>query len=1632
MEDSSMTFRTRALLLFVSISLSFVAAVAIADCTAAISAQQTSPAGMYLLTATGAGTCSSGSVTLKINGFPLGFCLTSPCTVEWPLGITCGVYTGNLSVDCYKTTANGCWPDDRPGYATITVESDHTPTVKSKDVQTWDSWINSRNLAGFAHIHAPAAWFDRHMSYDWLPSLTHASTVPISNVVPEDADLYFDLTIPPGSTFLKATITSCSDKSDSTFIAVDDNACCCGQPSAPTCVAHPISVATGNMRMSDSDPLPSIPALPLTRFYDSSGPMRRFGQGWMSLFDTVTTSFPSDGTTFVIVETEGTRYIFRHDNGAFRQVWPPNGIAATLVYDGASGTYALHQPQHDIDIVARAGDGAPLSYRSRSTGREVSIAYANGLPSHVSDSWGNWGWTVSTDAATGRITAIALDGTGDTWQYTYDASGALTGVQGPNNAPWRSYTYAGGHLTEARDAARRLIESHQYDSRGRATTSASAQDNVQSVRYYWPSSTTAEVATSVTSGTGSVAVYKTKYVSGRPRTSEVSGSCSGCGVNDAVYAYDEETGDIVREQDARGYVLTRIFAQGRLMSVTSANKPAGCDPETDANHCRLTSASLAMAVLEPTPATTTTTYAYGDVNWSDRPTAVTTTSVANPAQSRIVHYTYDATTGNLLEERTDGWRTPADAESITSNTVLYDGAAVAAFNPGGAFDAAWLSLPQPLGAKRSFDGPRTDVVDLTEWVYYPVNATVPALLRGHVAAVRDASGSITRFEAYDAFGNATRVVDANGVATESTYDFAGRLLTSTLKGVAGCDTSVDPLCATDLVTQRSYAPALGPLVSETRPNGGTTTYEYDDVRRMTAMTRAVSAAAFERAEYDYDAATGKRSAERYKSGQPGAWTLARSEAFAYDVYARLHEIDHPDGTKIVYTYDATGNVNSVKDERHATPNTTYSYDPLNRLAVVTQTLSTAPGGSIATHYAYDTAGNLTSVTDPNGNTTSYAFDDFGRMSTQTSPVTGTTSYSYDPAGNLASTTDANGATTTRAYDAVGRVTAATSTRPGALDETVAWSYGDDPTSFSVGRVTSMTDPSGVASYMYDRRGLLISESKSFVYATFTSIYGYDADGNRTTITYPSFLPFVIGYPNARTISYAFDYADRPVAASLDGVPIVTIATYRPFGPRNSIAYGNATTRTVTFDNRYRVQENKLTAPAGTIADYTYTSDGSGNVLTIHDLTDPAYNRDFNYDDLSRLLTATTGASLWLSGSYSYDALGNMMTMSLGVGASARAVQFQYEGAKPKLLFVTTNGTTVPIGYDNAGNETSYIATRSYDARNHLERVDAPSGSTTFAYDGRGVRVASGGGTAPFSLYSPELHLLSRFNQSFRIGHPHDPVLLADFIWFGDEPVGQSVIENGIPTMRYTFTDHLGTPILQTDDGAAVVWRAEYEPFGSVYSYRAGNRDDVQILRFPGQELAEFVEDGTDQAYNIFRWYRAGWGRYTQPDPIGLKGGMNLYRYANANPALKADPTGLSCTAACPECPGKTWVFYGVNTGFLVSMGSMSYGASVGISDAVCLSSSKTCTFFIFCARGWGFGLSANVAAVGGLAFNAPCSDDVGGVSWGIDVDVYKRVGGSLGGSVSPSGSFQLGGGVGLGVGASGSFQICQATKISCR
>jgi RHS repeat-associated protein len=60
-------------------------------------------------------------------------------------------------------------------------------------------------------------------------------------------------------------------------------------------------------------------------------------------------------------------------------------------------------------------------------------------------------------------------------------------------------------------------------------------------------------------------------------------------------------------------------------------------------------------------------------------------------------------------------------------------------------------------------------------------------------------------------------------------------------------------------------------------------------------------------------------------------------------------------------------------------------------------------------------------------------------------------------------------------------------------------------------------------------------------------------------------------------------------------------------------------------------------------------------------------------------------------------------------------------------------------------------------------------------------------------------------------------------------------------------------------------------------------------------------DATGTYYRRNRSYDPNTGRFTQEDPIGLAGGLNLYGFANGDPVNATDPFGLCPDPKDPRC-----------------------------------------------------------------------------------------------------------------------------------
>ncbi|MFO6298317.1 RHS repeat-associated core domain-containing protein [Rahnella selenatireducens] len=161
-----------------------------------------------------------------------------------------------------------------------------------------------------------------------------------------------------------------------------------------------------------------------------------------------------------------------------------------------------------------------------------------------------------------------------------------------------------------------------------------------------------------------------------------------------------------------------------------------------------------------------------------------------------------------------------------------------------------------------------------------------------------------------------------------------------------------------------------------------------------------------------------------------------------------------------------------------------------------------------------------------------------------------------------------------------------------------------------------------------------------------------------------------------------------------------------------------------------------------------------------------------------------------------------------------------------------------------------------------------------------------------SAFPTELHLrLNEVEKDIRKNHLSDDNqqwldavgLKAEnlALWLDPLPQGDAL------KLHLYHCDHLGTPIaLINHKTSKVEWSAVLDVWGNAVDVFNPYKLRQQI-RMQGQQYDE--ESGLH--YNRHRYYDPMQGRYITQDPIGLRGGWNLYTYA-LDPIEFIDPLGL--------------------------------------------------------------------------------------------------------------------------------------------
>uniref|UniRef100_UPI002E795143 RHS repeat-associated core domain-containing protein n=1 Tax=Stenotrophomonas hibiscicola TaxID=86189 RepID=UPI002E795143 len=178
---------------------------------------------------------------------------------------------------------------------------------------------------------------------------------------------------------------------------------------------------------------------------------------------------------------------------------------------------------------------------------------------------------------------------------------------------------------------------------------------------------------------------------------------------------------------------------------------------------------------------------------------------------------------------------------------------------------------------------------------------------------------------------------------------------------------------------------------------------------------------------------------------------------------------------------------------------------------------------------------------------------------------------------------------------------------------------------------------------------------------------------------------------------------------------------------------------------------------------------------------------------------------------------------------------------------------------------------------------------SYAYNHRGERVlrTPASGAAQITLYDEAGQWLGNYSAT---GQAQQQA-----IWLDNYPVALiNTPATGVPELAYVQPDHLGTPRVVIDpvrDVAIWEWNSKSEVFGNQIPSADPDGDGVAFelaLRFPGQQAT----DASGLFYNYQREYDPAVGRYSQSDPIGLRGGYSLYSYVDGDPLSNEDSMGL--------------------------------------------------------------------------------------------------------------------------------------------
>ena len=573
---------------------------------------------------------------------------------------------------------------------------------------------------------------------------------------------------------------------------------------------------------------------------------------------------------------------------------------------------------------------------------------------------------------------------------------------------------------------------------------------------------------------------------------------------------------------------------------------------------------------------------------------------------------------------------------------------------------------------------------LTEFSYHP---------DGNLEWQRNARGFYTHFDQYN-------------------FGVAGRIRLG----------SSDDLASDPTIVESRTINWEGRISSFTNGMGYTTSYGYDGLNRLTAITPPPSGVAQTTIEYDNLAAqsmiirksdsfvrnfldgfgrpigtfstTGVQTEidydacgrKVYESLPFDLVTPNVGESFTYDPLGRMKTMTHPDNTKIDLSY--SGNSVTVKNERNI--NTTFNYvsfgDPDEK-----RLSSVLDADNNTTSYEYDLLGNITRVDPPQGNARIFTYNSKNFLLSENHPESGTTMFGHDEIGNVTSKTNGDGRSIGFEYDRLNRLMLVD--HPSGEDDVIL-DYDD------ASNRTLMESSSASYSYafQYDRSNRLTREDVSIGGMSYSVDFIYDEKNNLIQSIYPS----------GEVVDYDYD-ADGRI---LDIPPSAGNFSYYPSGGPTHFDNQIGVSSDFTYDNRGRLKTLQVSR---TFPYLLVTKEGLGNGTVMS--TPPEIDCGSDCVFLSSAegtevtLTQTPDPdSNFVSWGGDPDCADGAVTM---IGTKVCIATYVLK-ANQETLTVTKNGSgTGTVTSNPAGIDCGSDCTENYDVNTEVTLTATPDAGFTF-------------------------------------------------------------------------------------------------------------------------------------------------------------------------------------------------------------------------------------------------------------------------------------------------------------------------------